>query len=136
MKNSIDKTKSLMEVANRVTNVDAFPVLEMQVGQSSVPAMDSGSGTDSVRPADTGMQTPNQGTISQPPQTGLPMVPAIGNEVLEWFLWFWENGGSIDPNNMGPYMSQIYDVISGIVGGQFNQDGLNLILGNWGEMYA
>jgi hypothetical protein len=103
---------------------------------SMPPMMDTGSGMDSVRPMDTGMQAPDQNMISQPPQTGLPMVPAIGNEVLEWFLWFMENGGNMDLGNMGPYMTQIYDIISGIVGGQFNQDGLNMILGNWGEMYA
>ncbi len=114
-------------------------VEEMHGGpHSGMPPMDAGSGgMDSAQPMSTGMRAPDQGVvISEPPQTGLPMVPAFDNAFLEWFLWFMENGDSIDLGSMGPYMSQIYDIISGAVGGQINQDGLNMILGNWGEMYA
>jgi hypothetical protein len=83
-----------------------------------------------------GMQGPDRGIISQPPDHGLPMIGTFEEQFLAWFLWFWENGGNMDLGSMGPYMSQIYNIISGAVGGQFNQDGLNIILGNWGEMYA
>ncbi len=90
----------------------------------------------SLSKGDMGSKMPDQ-SVSQPPEGGLDMLGTYTESFLDWFLWFMENQDSLDFNNMGSYMQQIYNIIGNSVpNGQFNQDSLNHILANWGQPYV
>tara|TARA_Y100000296_G_C5099230_1_gene219043 strand:- start:206 stop:673 length:468 start_codon:yes stop_codon:yes gene_type:complete len=96
----------------------------------------------------------SQGSVQQPtvpPEwpSGMPdpLPPgwAIGHGILNWFMWFvdqlqnmqgdFANPQMLDWSAMGypPYVQSAWNAVSDVIGGEWNQNGLNSILAQWGE---
>ena len=95
-----------------------------------------------------------QGSVQQPtvpPEwpSGMPdPLPAdvpVGQGILNWFMWFvdqlqnmqgdFANPQMLDWSAMGypPYVQSAWNAVSDVIGGEWNQNGLNSILAQWGE---
>jgi hypothetical protein len=96
----------------------------------------------------------SQGSVQQPTvppgwPSGMPdPLPAdvpVGQGILNWFMWFvdqlqnmqgdFANPQMLDWSAMGypPYVQSAWNAVSDVIGGEWNQNGLNSILAQWGE---
>jgi len=75
----------------------------------------------------------------------IPEDAPIGQGILNWFMWFiemlqnmqgdFQNPQTINWTAMGypPYVQHAWNTVNGVIGGRWNQNGLNSILAQWGQ---
>ena len=128
-----DNTNDKKQVA-KFKNATASNITAMlELNQEAPPSVSEPQGDTTVTPG-TGVTPEGEGNIISQPPPPLPTDLPIGQETLAWYLWFMENMDGLGDQSTWPQsMVDAYNTVGGIIDGNWNQDGLNSILAQWGE---